>query len=103
VWEASNFALDNDLDVIVVIDHNGWQGCRKVTHLRVPLPYVEIDGHDKCQLSHALTMGSGPRAIVCRTVKGKGVSFMEHDNEWHYRRLTDDDLALALEEVRSHE
>jgi transketolase len=40
-----------------------------------------------------------PKAIVAHTVKGRGVSFMEHDNRWHYTRLTADSYARAMAEL----
>ena len=42
-----------------------------------------------------------PKAIVARTVKGKGVSFMEDDNKWHYTRLTDATYRSAMQELET--
>ena len=65
----------------------------------------EINGHDVTEIEAALKKfpdGSGkPLAIIARTVKGKGVSFMENDYKWHYGGLTDELLAKALEEVEA--
>jgi len=44
-----------------------------------------------------------PRAIVAHTVKGKGISFMEDDNRWHYTRLTEDTYKSAISELKSQE
>ena len=62
----------------------------------------EVDGHDHDALRTALGMThpTKPRAVVAHTVKGKGVSFMEDDLLWHYRSPSDEQLALALAEVR---
>ena len=63
----------------------------------------EIDGHDMAALVKALSdvpNGSGrPVALVAHTVKGKGVSFMEDDNNWHYRIPTADEVLAAKKEL----
>ena len=63
----------------------------------------EVDGHDVEALARLMKQvpdGSGkPVAIVAHTVKGKGVSFMEDDNNWHYRIPNDAELARALAEL----
>ena len=63
----------------------------------------EIDGHDFGQIVPALESApfepGRPSMIVAHTVKGKGVSFMEDDLEWHYRPPSNDDLARALREI----
>jgi transketolase len=64
---------------------------------------VDVDGHDLAGLHSALTVGidgrSGPAVVVCRTVLGRGVSFMEGRLEWHYRNLSPDLAAAALREI----
>jgi transketolase len=67
----------------------------------------EVDGHDEEALDSALTTltqldSPRPRALVAHTVKGRGVSFMEHDNRWHYTRLTGSTYAAALAELQTH-
>ena len=68
---------------------------------------MEIDGHDAeaivGALSHLPFEPSQPAAVVAHTVKGKAVSFMENDLEWHYRPPNDDDLKRALEEIEGRE
>ena len=63
----------------------------------------EIDGHDVNALASAMENvpnGSGrPVALIAHTVKGKGVSFMEDDNNWHYRAPTADEVRLARAEL----
>ena len=64
----------------------------------------EVDGHDEAGAgadSRRLTRHPchGPKAIVARTVKGKGMSFMEHDNRWHYTRLSPETYAAAMAEL----
>ncbi len=62
----------------------------------------EIDGHDVGALAEAMASvpnGSGrPVAFIANTVKGKGVSFMEDDNNWHYRAPTAEEVVLARKE-----
>lgn len=113
VWEAALFAAGQKLDnLTVLIDDNGWQATgrsREVLALD-PLPdkwkafgfaTVAIDGHDLAQIEEALRRSSPgqPRAIVARTIKGRGVSFMEDDNNWHYRIPDREELRAALEEL----
>ncbi|OYU42444.1 MAG: hypothetical protein CFE44_23950 [Burkholderiales bacterium PBB4] len=63
----------------------------------------EIDGHSVPQIQDALTevrsVSGMPSIIVANTVKGKGVSFMENNNEWHHNRLTEVNFKLAMEEL----
>ena len=126
VWEgahvAGRYGLDN---LVAIVDDNrlqqyGWAS--QCAGDRMP-PYagtelhdrwrafgwhvVEIDGHDMEQILHAL---EGPRAhdgrpqvVIARTVKGKGVSFMENDYRWHARVPNEVELAAALSEVDAGE
>ena len=67
---------------------------------------LEIDGNDPEQVYDAFTAPhetGKPKAIVGYTVKGKGVSFMENNNDWHHNRLTDTQLAAALAELEAAE
>ena len=114
-WEAILFAGHHRLEnLVAVIDYNGIQSLDRVDNtLRLePLAdkltafgwaVADIDGHDLDALRSAL--GNVPRApgqptaIIARTVKGKGVSFMENTVLWHYRSAAGDELERALEEV----
>jgi len=64
----------------------------------------EIDGHELAEISQALeaarTETSKPSVIVAHTIKGKGVSFMEDDNNWHYRTPNPEELAAAVAELQ---
>ncbi|MNN81364.1 transketolase [compost metagenome] len=65
---------------------------------------VSIDGHDETALEDALNTlkqrkNGMPKAIIAKTVKGKGVSFMEHDNTWHYTRLNSTTFTQAMAEL----
>lgn len=115
VWEAALFAAARELEGLqVVIDYNRWQATGRSQQIMALDPLVdkwtafgwsarEIDGHDFGQLVDALQSvpleKSKPTAVVARTVKGKGVSFMEDDNNWHYRIPNDEELRAALDEL----
>jgi orotidine-5'-phosphate decarboxylase len=65
---------------------------------------ITIDGHDQSAIKEAIDQLWGlestrPKALIAKTVKGKGVSFMENDNIWHYTRLTPESYARALSEI----
>jgi len=113
VWEAALFAPAQHLDsLIAIVDYNGWSAMDRTGAVMAPFADTwlafgwavrEIDGHDLRALASALSSvpfePGHPSAVIARTVKGKGVSFMEDDLEWHYRPPTDDDLRRALAEV----
>jgi transketolase len=116
IWEAllfaSHFGLDN---LLVIIDANGFQAMGTTDEvLRLGsiaeklrafgLEARDVDGHDEAALDEALSaltrsVTPRPRGLVAHTVKGKGVSFMEGDNRWHYTRLTLETYAQALAEL----
>jgi transketolase len=62
-----------------------------------------VDGHDLSALVRSLTAptDSRPRVLLAKTVLGKGVSFMEHRLEWHYRNLSEEQCHLALAELEA--
>ncbi len=118
IWEAAMFAAHFKLsNLIVIIDENGFQamgrteevmnmGNIKNKFLAFGFDVIDIDGHDETAIDHAYTEmkhrhNEKPKAIVARTIKGKGVSFMENDNIWHYTRLTTDSYERAVQEVTS--
>ena len=63
----------------------------------------EVDGHDFEQIQKALTNARSevrrPSMVIAHTIKGKGVSFMEDDNNWHYRVPSSEELSAALQEL----
>jgi transketolase len=100
--------------VAVVIDANRWQATGRSTEVMALEPLAakwsafgwathEVDGHDLAALVDALARipdGSGrPVAVIANTVKGKGISFMEDDNNWHYRIPTADEVERAFVEL----
>jgi transketolase len=116
VWEGALFAAHHELkNLMVIIDENGFQAMgstQEVLHLGSIQAKFEsfgfesttVDGHDEAAIDHAITHfhnseSSAPKALIARTVKGKGVPFMEHNNMWHYTRLDPQTYAQALEAV----
>ncbi len=116
VWEAALMGSAQKLEnVIVVIDYNKWQATGRSNEVLGLHPLrekwqafgwnaCEVDGHDIPLLADKIRNvpdGSGkPVAVVAHTVKGKGVSFMEDDNNWHYRIPSADELGRALKELQ---
>ena len=117
VWEAMMFAHHYKLDnLCVIIDNNGLQIDGNVADVMSPYPIAdklrafglgvkEIDGHDFDQLEAAFaearaTKGT-PFAIVMKTVKGKGVSFMEGQAGWHGKAPNDEEYAQAMAELQA--
>lgn len=115
-WEAAMFAGGQGkrlANLAVVVDVNQWQGIGRSAEVTALEPLADkwrafgwnvfdVNGHDPQALHGILAdVGGGdkPTAIVARTIKGKGVSFMEDDNNWHYRLLKDDELAKAKKEL----
>jgi transketolase len=116
MWEAMLFAQQQALDnLVVIVDENGFQamgktcevlglGNLKEKFIAFGFDAIAVDGHDETALDKALIelknkKNGSPKAIIAKTVKGKGVSFMEHKNEWHYTRLTPNTFALAMSEL----
>ena len=116
IWEGALFAAHHQLkNFMVIIDENGYQAMGKTNDIldlgsiqakfeSFGFETITVDGHDEDALSDAIhqlqiSATSAPKAIIAKTVKGKGVSFMEHDNVWHYTRLSQDAYQKALQEV----
>lgn len=122
VWEGAHVAARNKLDnLVAIVDYNelqqtGWLD--PTSGERMP-PYsgtelhdrwrafgwrvIEIDGHDMAEIIAGFEQASkrdgSPVVIIARTVKGKGVSFMENQSAWHSRIPTESELELALGEL----
>ena len=115
VWESLLFAGHHRLDnLTVIVDANGYQAMgetRDIIDLEPLLDKMaafrwsawDIDGHSIENLhgvyDQILETQGVPTAIIARTRKGQGVSFMANNNEWHYRRLDDELYKKALEEL----
>ncbi len=114
-WEAALLAGHLGLDgLVAIVDANGQQGMGPTERVVDLEPLAdkwrafrwavrEIDGHDLAAIAAAFDAApftpGRPSAIVARTVKGKGVSFMEDDVLWHYRAPAGDELSRALAEL----
>lgn len=110
VWESALIAAHHNLEnLTLVIDRNGIQSIGKTeeTLALEPLPekwrsfgweVFETDGHDIEALLGAIELdqSNAPRVIIAKTIKGKGVAFMENDNLWHYRPPNSDQLNEAV-------
>ena len=115
VWEAAMFAGARKLDnLVVIVDNNGLQIDGPIDEVNSPYPIgakfeafnfnvVEIDGHDFDQIADAFKQAKEckgkPTAIIMKTVKGKGVSFMENQVSWHGSAPNDEQCKQALEEL----
>lgn len=116
IWEAMLFASHWKLDnLCIVIDANGFQAMgptKDIMNLSdiekkfsaFDFDTVVVDGHNEEELTHAfgslkLKQNDRPKAVVANTVKGKGVSFMEANNVWHYTRLDKVTYQSALTEL----
>ena len=119
VWEAAMFAGFRKLDnLCVIIDNNGLQIDGKIEDVNSPYPIrdkfeafnfyvIEIDGHNFDQIRSAFTeareMKGKPTAIIMKTVKGKGVSFMENQAGWHGKAPNADEYKQAMKELQDAE
>ena len=116
VWEAAMFAAHYKLgNLTAFIDFNGLQIDGDITKVMNPTPIDEkfaafgwnvivIDGHDFEQIDKAVAeseKSDRPTAIICRTVKGKGVSFMENNASWHGNAPKEDQYAQAVSELNA--
>ena len=115
IWEsllqAAHYKLDN---LILIIDYNkfsSYDETNKSMNLE-PLAdkirafnfhTIEIDGNDMQQVVNALneayTVQGKPIAIICNTIKGKGVSFMENNPKWHNGAISDEEYKIAMKDL----
>ncbi|MEI6242825.1 MAG: transketolase [Chlamydiota bacterium] len=115
IWEAALFAPSKKLDnLLVFIDYNKWQATDRSEEVLEIAPLqdkwkafgwntFEIDGHDYGAISqvfnHFPSSNGKPTAVIAHTIKGKGISFMEDDNNWHYRLPTEEEVIIAKKEL----
>ena len=118
IWEAIMFASHYKLDnLCLIIDNNGLQIDGRVEDVMNTMPYepkleafgwnvITIDGHDIEQIldafSSAKAVKGKPTAIVAKTVKGKGVSFMENEAGWHGKAPNDAEYEKAMAELTEY-
>jgi transketolase len=113
VWESAMLAPRLPLaPLTVLVDFNGWQATGRSREVMQIEPLAakwesfgwetcEVDGHDLMTIRSALhrPRAGRPRAVVARTIKGKGASFIEDDNNWHYRSPSAEEVRRAAEEL----
>jgi len=117
IWEALLFAAQFKLDnLIVIIDKNNYQAMGLTSEVlstedletklvAFGFDATTIDGHDEGAIDSALSIYQSrkdgrPKGIVAETIKGRGISFMENNNTWHYRRLSANTYGAASTELR---
>jgi len=115
IWEAAMFAGHRKLDnLVVIVDNNNLQIDGKISDVCSPYPIdkkfeafnfhvINVDGNDfdslRAAFEEARATKGMPTAIVAKTIKGKGVSFMEDNAGWHGKAPNDDEYATAMEEL----
>ena len=117
VWEAalasSQYKLDN---IVGFIDYNNLQLCGKVHSSCTPESIEDkfksfgwetyiIDGHDLKKILETTTKAkkvkNKPKIIICKTIKGKGVSFMENNLDWHAKAPDEKEFTMAVSELNN--
>ena len=118
IWESIMFAAHYKLDnLCMIIDNNGLQIDGKVSDVMNTMPYdtklkafgwhvIEIDGHNYDEILNAFkeareTKGQ-PTAIIAKTIKGKGVSFMENQAGWHGKAPNEEQYLQAKSELEAY-
>jgi transketolase len=114
VWEAAALASAGNLDnLVAIVDCNSLQACGRCEEVSSGTRLAdcwrgfgwevdEADGHNYPELVQVLgrPAASGkPRVVLCHTVKGKGIDFMENDLEWHYRPVRGNDINESLKRL----
>ena len=115
IWESAMFASSKSLSrVTAIIDFNKWQATGRTKEIMSLEPLLEkwksfgwhaqeINGHNfaeiKDSLDEANSVNDKPSVIIANTIKGKGVSFMEDNNNWHYKIPNEEELSMALSEL----
>lgn len=112
MWEALIFAIKNKLhNLTILIDHNQLQGfgnLSEVTNKHIDEMFkgfdvctYKVNGHQPLYIKEILDLPTNKvKIVVCDTIKGKGVSFMENKFEWHYKSISDEEFKLAMEELQ---
>lgn len=113
IWEGALFASHHELkNFMVIIDENGFQAMGSTNEIlklnsiqekfeSFGFEAITIDGHDEEEINSTISKlwesnSNAPKALIAKTIKGKGVPFMEGDNIWHYTRLSSETYQLAL-------
>ncbi len=118
VWEAAMFAAHYKLDnLTAIVDFNGLQIDGDITKVMNPTPIdkkfeafgwhvIQVDAHDFTALENAVNEAKAtkgqPTMILAKSIKGKGVSFMENQAGWHGKAPNDEEYALAMKELEGN-
>ena len=119
VWEAAMFAAFRKLDnMVVIVDNNGLQIDGRIEDVCNPYPIADkfqsfgfhaicVDGHDFSALRSAFLearqIKGKPSAVIMKTIKGKGISFMEHQAGWHGKAPNEAEYRMAMKELEELE
>lgn len=114
-WESALIASHHKLDnLIVFVDYNGYQAMGKTSDVLDLAPLyskftsfgwtvLNVIGHDYEQIEKAIDVTAHkPLVIICNTIKGKGVKFMEKNNLYHYKQLSEDEFLDATEDIHAN-
>jgi transketolase len=116
VWESVQFILSKGIkNITLFVDHNKLQatGSTQETLGSISLSSTfkafgwdafDIDGHSHQELMDSIRrsqLSDSPTALICHTIKGKGISFMENDNNWHYKSPNDSEYSIAMRELQA--
>ena len=113
IWEGALFAAHHKLkNFMVIVDENGFQAMGRTQDVlnlgsiqskfeSFGFEATTIDGHEEAAIDSAIlrlraSESNAPKAVIAKTVKGKGVPFMENNNIWHYTRLDEESYKQAL-------
>ncbi len=115
LWEGAMFAATHNLsNLTAIVDFNKWQATGRSKEVMKLEPFadkwrafgwntIECDGHNLEELKESFSKSqsttSQPTVVIAHTVKGKGISFMEDDNNWHYRAPTKEEVELSRVEL----
>jgi len=111
ILQAGQYKLDN---LVIIVDYNKWQAYGRIKDVLNLEPFAKkwrsfnwsvkvINGHNFNEISQACSSipfkKNQPNVIIAHTIKGKGISALEDDNEWHYRTPTDEIIKIAEKEL----
>lgn len=115
VWEAAMFVAQNQLtNLVIIVDNNKIQAtgrCEDIVGVEpmnkkweaFGFEVLEVDGHDVTALQEALDISElrleKPRVVIAHTIKGKGLSFVENQSDWHYKMPTREQIEIGMREL----
>lgn len=114
IWEAAAIATHHELtNLTIIVDENGLQAMGETRGIlnmdSVPRKWrafnwevFEVDGHEPLELETILNISvKNPKLVLARTIKGKGVSFMENNNLYHYKDMSKEEFFDAYNEIKN--